>query len=277
MAREEQKKELNWPVLIFSHINSPRLNYIVDFFAGYFKTNIKITTSVEEFSNYKQIRINYSESEIVENEIWIKPAELLQKQGISNINVDCFLHSHNFKALFKTAGTLQFDIFAGIFYLLSRYEEYLPYQKDKYGRYAHQNSIAFKEGFLHQPLINNWLEYFRRELKNQFPNAVLEVQKFQFIPTYDIDIAWSYKNKGILRNAGGFAKSIIQQDWKGAKERINVLFNKRKDPFDSYEWLNEVHKKFSLKPIYFFHVGRKRNGYDKNISIKKARFKKLIT
>ena len=56
-----------------------------------------------------------------------------------------------------------------------------------------------------------------------------------------------------------------------------MLFNKRKDPFDSYEWLNEVHKEFSLKPIYFFHVGRKRNGYDKNISIKNARFKKLIT
>ncbi len=276
MARQEQKKDLNWAVLIFSNIFSPRFNYIVDFLSDYFKTNIDITTNVEEFSNYKDVRINYSENKIIENEIWIRPAPLLQQHGILNIEVDCFLHANNFKALFKTAGSIEFDMFSAIFYLLSRYEEYLPFQEDEYGRFAHQNSIAFKEGFLHQPLINTWLEYFRRELKKQFPNALLAEKKFQFIPSYDIDIAWSFKNKGFLRNVGGFARSIIQRDWKSAKQRVNVLLDKAKDPFDSYEWMDEMHKKWSLKPIYFFHVGQLRNKYDKNISIKNTQFKNLI-
>ena len=53
------------------------------------------------------------------------------------------------------------------FFLLSRYEEYLPHSKDQYGLYAHENSIAYKEGFLHQPLINIWLEDFRKLLEKK--------------------------------------------------------------------------------------------------------------
>ena len=39
-----------------------------------------------------------------------------------------------------------------------------------YGRYAHENSLAYKEGFLNQPLINNWLQLFKKKLKKKFPS-----------------------------------------------------------------------------------------------------------
>jgi len=61
--------------------------------------------------------------------------------------IDCFEYNGS-KAFFKTEGHFDFDIFAASFYLLSRYEEYLPHTKDMYGRFAHENAIAFKEGFL---------------------------------------------------------------------------------------------------------------------------------
>ena len=43
---------------------------------------------------------------------------------------------------------LPFDIFAASFFLVSRYEEYLEYQPDEYGRYQASSSLAFKNGFL---------------------------------------------------------------------------------------------------------------------------------
>ena len=38
-----------------------------------------------------------------------------------------------------------------------------------YGRYAHENSLAFKEGFLNIPLVNIWIEDFKKALKKKFP------------------------------------------------------------------------------------------------------------
>ena len=45
-----------------------------------------------------------------------------------------------------------------------------------YGRYAHENSLAFKEGFLNQPLINLWLKDFKDALKKKFPKLTPEVR-----------------------------------------------------------------------------------------------------
>jgi hypothetical protein len=54
-----------------------------------------------------------------------------------------------FKAFFKTSdGIVPFDLFAAAFYLLSRYEEYLSQEKDQYGRFPAEASLAFKAGFL---------------------------------------------------------------------------------------------------------------------------------
>ena len=36
-----------------------------------------------------------------------------------------------------------------------------PFNPDKYGRFPHQASLAFKENFLDTPLINYWLEDFK--------------------------------------------------------------------------------------------------------------------
>jgi hypothetical protein len=61
-----------------------------------------------------------------------------------------------------------------------------------------------------------------------------------------------------------------------AVERIAVLAGKQKDPFDSFEWLNELHSKNKLFPIYFFLLAEKTKGYDKNILPGKTSLKKLV-
>jgi hypothetical protein len=91
------------------------------------------------------------------------------EDSIKEQNISCFEHN-GFKEFFKTTGDYPFDIFAASFYLLVRYEEYLSHKKDMYGRYAHENSLAFKEGFLNFPLINIWIEDFKKYLKQKFLN-----------------------------------------------------------------------------------------------------------
>lgn len=253
-------------MLLYTIQETPRLQYITAFISKeIFREAIRITTDKALFALHKGPKINYSQVEISGTEFWIMNADLLFQKDIKEQAIQCFNHK-DYKAFFKTTGGhFPFDILAAIFYLLSRYEEYLPNEKDDYGRFAHTSSLAFKENFLKIPLINIWLDDLKKELRYQFPDLDLYFNGFTFLPTYDIDMAYSYLNKGWWRNFGGSVRSVIDGDWRLLKERLDVLGGKMSDPFDSYEWLDALHLYCRVKAYYFFLVASKRMKYDKNI------------
>ncbi len=257
-------------ILVFSDTDSPRLQYTCSFiFKELIGEEFSITGNEDEFKSFDGIKINYSADKITDTEFSIPNCGLLFENDIHSQNIHCFEYN-GYKAFFKGAGEdFPFDIFSATFYLLSRYEEYLPHTKDMYGRYAHENSLAFKEGFLQFPLINIWVNDFAKSLKLKFPIINFQFSIFNFIPTYDIDIAYSFKQKGLLRNLGGFLKSP-------SFERIKVLAGLQQDPFDSYEWLNALHQQYKLQPIYFFLLAQKNGLYDKNILPHKHALQLLI-
>jgi hypothetical protein len=263
-------------MLLYSQHITPRLRYVVDFIAKeIFIEPFTITSDKLAFEFSEESRLNYSDAESSDSEFFIRSTPLLFETGISSQPVECF-EVNNHKALFQTSGDFPFDIFAATFYLLSRYEEYLPHQKDEFGRFAFPNSIAHKEGFLQIPLINIWLMDFRKSLQGKFPRLLFRHSSFKFIPTYDIDIAYSYLHKGWKRNMGGLFRSLLQGKWKEAFERIQVLLKRKKDPFDSYEWLDSLHLYCRLRAYYFFLVAEEQKGYDKNIPPGKKAFQQLI-
>ena len=263
-------------MILYTHSITPRLQYIIDFIGKELQIDsIRITLSPEEFNKYTGARINYSDKRIADPEIWITPHGLLFEKGIKLQSIECS-EVNGSKAFFKSPGDLSFDIFAAAFYLLSRYEEYLPHKKDIYGRYAFENSLAYKEKFLNLPLVNTWLEHFKDLLKQKFYQLPTPDSRLTFLPTYDIDIAWSYKHKGWWRNLGGMLRSFIKGDWSLVKERIQVLRGKQKDPFDAFGWLNKLHEQHKLKPYYFFLVPERRGRYDKNISPSGKAMQELI-
>ena len=246
-------------LLVYSDITSSRLQYTCDFiFKEQFGIDYKITIDSESFRNHAGAKINYSNSRM-EDVYTIQSQSLLFEHDIKEQTINC-VDLNNYKAFFKTSDSdFPFDIFAAIFYLLSRYEEYLPHEKDMYGRFAHENSISFKEGFLNKPVINIWLTDFSSSLKKFFPALTFKTKTFNFLPTYDIDIAYSFKHKGFIRNLGGFIKSP-------SLERLAVLAGLKKDPFDSFDFMDKLHTEFNLNPVYFFLVATSGSLYDKNIS-----------
>lgn len=263
-------------MLLYCNTISPRLLYIVDFFSKeLFEVPISITTESVVFEQFDGPKLNYSLQSIPGEGLCIHPAGLLFESGIHPQSIHCIkVNGHT--AFFATTGDFPFDIFAASFYLLSRYEEYLPHEKDEYGRYAHINSLAFREGFLDQPLVNYWLLHFKEVLAQRFPGILFRKKNFKCILSYDIDIAWSYLHKGFVRTAGGFARSILKGRWSEVKERFDVLRRVKKDPYDCFEWLDALHLYCRLRPYYFFLVARKQAGYDKNTSTEVKPFRQLI-
>ena len=257
-------------LLIYSHIVSSRLQYICSFiFKELMGIDYKLTIDSEKFKDHTGPKINYSNSKLSQDDFHISNHKLLFERGLKPQQINCFTINGN-TAFFKSANSdFPFDILAASFNLLSRYEEYLPHEKDMYGRYDYVNSLANREGFLNLPLINIWVLQLAEALKLKFSGLQLQLPAFNFQPTYDIDIAYAYKHKGFVRNIGGFLKSP-------SAERIKVLAGSNKDPFDCYGCLHQFHQQNNLQPVFFFLAAQKNGRYDKNILPYKDAMWKLI-
>lgn len=257
-------------ILLYATASSPRLQYICRYiFVELLKVEFLFTSDIENFVSHSGVKINYTNKTNTYGGFTTGDCGLLFESELKEQDTTCF-EVNNYKAFFKTTyADFPFDIFSASFYLLSRYEEYLPHQKDMYGRYAHQNALAFKENFLHLPLVNIWVKDFAVQLRRCYPAICFPQSTFSFLPTYDIDMAFSYKQKGLLRNAGSFIKSP-------SLDRIKVLAGLKQDPFDCFAWLNQLHEDYQLQPVYFFLMAEKNGLYDKNILPHKKSMRELI-
>jgi hypothetical protein len=263
-------------MLLYSTSISNRLRYVISFVGKeLFPEPIEITTDAVQFQAYVGAKINYSEDPFSEAEFHIQPQGLLFETGVKPQQIECFeLNFH--KAFFPSKGDHPFDLFSAIFYLISRYEEYLPHEKDQYGRYAHYQSLAYKEGFLQQPLVNIWLTDFKKTLERKYPGLLFKHSTFQCLITYDIDIAYAYTKKSPLLKWGGYMKDLLKGNWAELEQRTQVLAGKEKDPYDCFEWLDALHLYCRIKPHYFFLVASKRGEYDKNTPTSNKALQELI-
>lgn len=249
-------------LLIYSPNTSSRLSYTISVL---FKNEVSVTQDEAIFLSHLGARINYSKQKITAADFQIIPQGLLFQNSVHQQEINCF-EWKDLIAFFKTDGEgLSFDIFSAAFYLLSRYEEYLPHAVDEYGRYAPINSLAFKNNFLHLPLIQLWLLEMEKLLQKGFPEYRMPVEEFAFLPTYDIDIAYSYLHQPIVKNLYGFFRDLLMGKFELFQERANVYSGNQQDPFDQYHWLDLLHEQFKLNPIYFFLLAKKRKYVDKNI------------
>lgn len=259
-------------IIIFSEKVSSRQTYIFDFiFNEILKCPYKISTLKDEFINAIGFKINYSTLEL-ESDLHIVPYELLFETNIHHqeIKIESW---KNYPSFFKTSSNeIPFDIFSASFYLISRYEEYLPFKPDLYQRFPHTDSVAFKNNFLQIPLVDLWIQELKKIIVAKNSQLIFGKNEFKFTPTYDIDIAYSYLGKGLKRNIGGAAKDA---SFVKTIERIRVLTGTKKDPFDSYDFLDGLHSKFNLSPIYFFLVGN-HGPFDKNILFENEKMQTLF-
>lgn len=253
-------------LLVYADQPSPRLEYIV---STLFQGQASITNQLEAFKKFNGPRINYSTIPITNIACHIYPHGLLGQNSIAQQEIK-IIQWKGYPAFFETKGTIPFDLFSAAFYLITRYEEWLPHQKDQYGRYQPEQSLAYQYQFLQFPLVNYWVNQLSIEL-----NMEMRYQ-FSFKPSYDIDIAYSYLHHSSIRNALGYFKHLINLKFNQVVERLQVLTGTQNDPYDVYDWLHLLHESLQLKPMYFFLVASKRDALHKNISPNSSAMKALI-
>jgi Family of unknown function (DUF7033) len=262
-------------LLIYTTEKTERVIYTFDFiFRDILQIEFTLTDNKETFQGEYGPKMSYT-NEPVDKELFFCAVSLLFDRGIRQIDVDIISHNNTIGLFPVERGAMPFDPFVGAFYLLSRYEEYLPFKPDEHHRFPPGKSIAVKNGFIGRPVIDEWAMTIKGILQQKFPNLEIGERKFKFIPTYDIDMAWAYLNKGLVRTIGGYMKSLFQFNFRDIGFRTATLLKMRRDPYFTFNFMKRLQKKYGFKPIYFFLLGDF-DTYDKNISPQIPKFQKLI-
>lgn len=263
-------------LLIYTHKVTPRLTYIMrHIFVGMLGLPIEFTTKVEEFIKHVGPKITYTK-QALQNEFFIKSHTLLFEQGINDVptpisdwnGIPCFFNSGE-------RSNLPYDIFAASFFLLSRYEEYLPHVKDLHGRFSPKDSIAYQNGFLQYPVVDMWALRLLEALQLKFPDLHYKPRNFNYVSVLDVATSHCYANRGLVRGVGGMVMDIAKFKIRRVAERITVAIHPEKDPYDNFSELIALHKIYHIKCNFFFQFADY-SKYDKNVSTNSNKFKSLI-
>ncbi|WP_297792654.1 polysaccharide deacetylase family protein [uncultured Eudoraea sp.] len=263
-------------LLIYTHKITSRFSYTMrQVFTRILGIDIIFTTKVEDFIKHTGPKITYSKHPL-QNEFFVRSSDLLFIHGISDmeINVENWEGTPCF---FRTSGpsAIPYDIFSASFYLMTRYEEYLPYLKDTHGRFPPSESLALKHNFLRLPVIDIWAYQFLAKLKERFPDMILKERKFQFTSIVDVTSSHCYAHRGPIRSIAGLLLDIGTFKFKRVLERTSVWLNIKKDPYNNFAKLIEIQKQYQFKNMFFFQFAEY-STYDKNVSPENNNFKYLI-
>jgi hypothetical protein len=279
---------------------SPRLEYTLNrIFKERLNYDFELTQRESVFNIFQGLKIQYSKAfnpSLGGLFLWdsgfIHRSDI-RKEGIREGEIN------DIQTLFYYPNSdFGFDLFAAVFYVLSRYEEYLPFQGDEYGRFSAKNSWNFQKNVLGVPIVDHWIAHFEKIIHSslvgntpfsemgkpkRLPNDPF--QKPTFLPSFDLDFAWKYNNLGFFQSTKGFLRDILKANWPSLKSRIACLMGQSRDPYDTYDYLKDILSKndcFSSKgkwckePKWFFLLGSQKKGIDRNHSISGKNFQSLL-
>ena len=263
-------------LIVYTHKITPRVSYIFKhFFVRLLQSEVKLTSSVEEFVAFNGPKMSYT-TRSLGNEFHVQSNDLLFEQGVNDMEIKmnnwddtpCFFYN-------SVKASIPFDIFAASFYLISRYEEYLPYVQDQYERFSVVDSLAYKEKFLEEPLVDIWALKFLKLFTEKFPEFNFKQRMFEFTATFDVDNVFAYQQKGFIRNFGGFFRDLFRFQFQNMADRVMVLLRFKDDPYNTYNYILNLTKKYNIKTIFFFLIGDYTT-YDTNVSSSNSTYKSLI-
>ena len=263
-------------ILVYTHKITPRVRYIFKhILTRTLLIPVDFTSKIEEFVAHNGPKLTYTKNPLG-TEFFIKSNDLLFEQGVNDLEIN--IQKWDEVACFFNAGAksaIPYDVFAASFYLITRYEEYLPHVKDIHGRFTAEQSLAYKYRFLEKPVIDIWAYKLLEALKEKFPDYEYKKRSYEFISTVDIDNAYAYKYKSLVRTVGGFLNDLFQFKFLELWNRFAVVFKLKKDPFDTFDEIISLKNEYNVRTIFFFLIGDYTT-FDTNVSSSKNKYRLLI-
>src|SRR5690606_16150394 len=240
-------------LLIYTPKITPRVQYIFDFVLNEFSgIEFELTTNIQFFEASDLPKINYSKEKFEDEIHWISDEFMFEKDISDKIKFE------------------ELNEIGKVFFALSRYEEYLPQEKDIHGR------ISGKGKVYKTPFVDAWILKFQEALKAKYPELNFKKRAFELVLTCDVDQVWKYKNKGFKRTYGAYLKDFSKFDFKEFAKRRKIISGKENDPFDSFDFFKSIIEKSENKRMIFFWLMADYGKFDKNNPVANMNFAQKI-
>jgi len=263
-------------IILYTPSTSPRLAYITAYlFEQLLGDSLVVTTDASVYQSFTGVRINYSKAPVARQEVHLRPHGLLAATGKEAVPISTFLIGET-PAFFASGPgyALPFDPLATSFYLLSRYEEYLPFTPDEHGRYPARLSWAARSGCLQHPVVMAWALLLATAIQGKFPAWVPVRPGYRLLPTLDIDLPWAFRHRG-LRGLARAGLAVLQGQWRRVRARLEVCWGGAPDPYFTFPQLQELHEAAQIRPRIFWLLGD-RSRHDVNPPYDNNAYQQLI-
>lgn len=243
-------------LLIYIQKLSPRVDYIFkQICANMLGIDISFTSEIEEFISHNHPKISYGKVALG-SELFFEASDLLFENKIKSQEVKVAKWGYTY-GFFPTSekSALPFDIFAAAFYLITRYEEYLPHKLDASGAFSVKQSLAFKNDFLLQPVVDLWADIFLNTLLIAFPKLEYKKNTHSVNGLIDATQPFVYANQTALNSLGGYLKELSSWKVKEMVTRTQTLLGVKPDPYDTFSWIIQNTKMAKRSLIVFFMLG----------------------
>jgi len=173
----------------------------------------------------------------------------------------------------------ELDMFSTCFFMLTRWEEYVNKNRDKHNRFPATQSLAYQEGFLNRPIVNEKIEELKEKLLAVDGSLIFKKKEFELVITHDVDEVnfWKSKKQLLKILVGDMLKrKDINLAFNRIKEYYLVSQGKIKDPFDTFDWFIDRSKELEITSRFYFMSGgvtKYDNRYD--ISTQKSLIEKI--
>jgi hypothetical protein len=174
------------------------------------------------------------------------------------------------------------DWFGGAFFLLTRYEEQVLGERDVRERFPARAALAWQEGFLDRPLVNEYLEVLWASLRRLWPGLVRKPRVFQARLSHDVD--WPYYAAGrpwrtVCKNALG--DLVKRRDVNKAWQRLSVYLRalggrESDDPFDTFDEIMARSEELGLTSAFYFIADQTGGAIDGDYSLDDPRLRRLL-
>ena len=139
------------------------------------------------------------------------------------------------------------DVFASIFFMLTRWEEYVIKRRDKWNRFNGKDSVAFKAGFLHRPIVNEYVEMIWNMMLYLGYSGKRKPRRFEVVPTHDIDKVF------MRRRFVDTAKTVVKRSLAlDIRDAIFFSFDFLRDPYNTFNFLMKTSEETGVNSRFYF-------------------------
>ncbi len=163
---------------------------------------------------------------------------------------------------------LPVDLLGSAFFMLSRYEEWITPGKDGHQRFPAKASLAFQEGFLDRPIIDEYTELLWQTMVFLWPRMVRKSRQAKNFITCDVDrpyYPYVKSRQQTLKVMGGdlfkrLSPRLARERWS------NYQFVKhgsyQQDPYwQNLYWIMDVNEKAGTE-LAFYLIPAQRHAFD---------------